>query len=188
MRNRLRWTLFMILFMGSCVALVRPASKLADPMTDRPFRASDRTPFPVLVVGNDRSRVQLLDPPYSPPRLEAGESFLVPEDREREVESQLATSQRGVTEGNWTVEVKNIGAGKQQIQLCWVNDGYSGGVYEATSASVRPLHRKITGPGFAFVFGGLAFGMNLVVWGLGALLVRQLRARGRAQVQAGTAS
>ncbi len=173
------WTLLVISFMGSCVALLRPAAKIADPMTHRPFRAGDEMSFPVLVVSNDSSRVQLLDPPYPSPTLKSGESFLVPEDREGEIERELAASQLRGTEGSWTIEVENVGAGKQQIQLYWVNDGYSGGVYEATSASVRPLHRKITGPGFAFVFGGLALGINLTVWGAGALLVRRLRARNR---------
>jgi hypothetical protein len=58
--------------------------------------------------------------------------------------------------------------------LCLVNDGYFGSVYEATATTIRPMYRKITGPGFAFVFGGLALLMNTALWIAIALLVRYL--------------
>ena len=178
-RDHVLWVLFLILFMGSCSALLRPAAKLADPMTRRPFRVDEGMPFPVLIVRNDRSSVLLVGPPYSSPRLKAGESFLVPESREREIEKQLATSRREDAEGGWAIDVANIGRDRQEIELYWVNDGYAGGVYEATSTSVRPLYRKTTGPGFAFVFGAIALGINFAAWWLGALLVRWFRARNR---------
>lgn len=58
-----------------------------------------------------------------------------------------------------------------------MGDGYWGGGYEVTHNTITPLYRKLTGPAFAFIFGGLALAMNGVLWGSGALALRAIQRR-----------
>jgi hypothetical protein len=71
--------------------------------------------------------------------------------------------------------VRRLAPQRQHIELYWMSDGYSGGAYEATAASFIPRYRKITGPGFAFVFGGIAILINTAIWMAGALAFRWWR-------------
>lgn len=180
-RRRLLWmAVVSVAFVGSCTALLHPAARIADPMTHRPVYAGWQGPFPILIVEGRRGIVRLLDHPYASPPLAAGQSFLIPAGLEGTIERDLAEQQRAGLEGGWTLNVTDRGTGRQLVELYWVNDGYSGGAYEATTATVRPLYRKITGPAFAFVFGGIALGLNLLIWATGAFLLRLARVKSRA--------
>ncbi|MCU1227650.1 MAG: hypothetical protein JWO97_534 [Acidobacteria bacterium] len=75
----------------------------------------------------------------------------------------------------WVLNVKRIGPERQRIELYWMNDGYRGGAYEATATSIAPLYRKLAGPLFAAVFGGLATLMSAALWLLIGFLLRRLR-------------
>jgi hypothetical protein len=161
MKRTLWVALLVVAFLGTCSALLRPAARIADPMTHHPFPGGLDLQFPVLVVDGVHGVVHLMKPPYAPPVLTAGQTFLIP---------------RGATPGgHWNLEVENIAPDRQRVELYRVDDGYSGGVYEATRTTVRPLYRKITGPGFAFVFGGIALAINMIGWLLAALIFRAVR-------------
>jgi hypothetical protein len=176
---RLRWLgLTLIAFAGSCVVLLPPSTRIADPLTHRPLDAGFERSFPVLVVQRDRGVVHALESPYTSPTLKPGESFLIGNGQAAAIERHLAEQYRG-REGGWSIYVKDLGPSRQLVELYWVDDGYSGGGYEATPTAVRPLYRKSTGPGFAFVFGAIALALNTVLWLSGAALLRWFRARRR---------
>jgi hypothetical protein len=143
-------------------------------MTAVPVRSHPSTPFLVVVMTDNMPSVARLNAPYLAPKLSAGSSFLIPDGQEDAVEEQLNVSANPGGDGAWELRVRSLSAGRQRIELCLVNDGYFGSVYEATATTIRPMYRKITGPGFAFVFGGLALLMNTALWIAIALLVRYL--------------
>lgn len=61
-----------VLFMGSCVAMLPVAVRLADPMTRQPLDSSDASPFPVLVVTGATGRVEMLGNPRQRPEPPPG--------------------------------------------------------------------------------------------------------------------
>ena len=166
-------------FVASCGALVLPAMRLADPLTHEPLDVPPAGPFPVLVVDRNEPRIVMLDAPHATPSLPSGATFLIPEGLVRQFEEFLwkvdpATPER---DSSWALDVEQLEPGKQRIELYLMGDGYRGTVYDATARSVKLLHWKIAGPGFAFVIAlVLALPLNVALW-LGALLfVRRHRA------------
>jgi hypothetical protein len=175
-RMQLRWVpLLLIGFLGSCGVLLRPAARIADPMTHRPLGSGIEKPFHVLVVRGDRGVIHVLKAPYRSPSLNPGESFLVGDGQATAIERHLNQRYRS-RESSWSIDVKDLGPSRQLVELSWVGDGYSGGGYEATPITVRPLYRKITGPGFAFVFGAIALALNTALWLGAAFVLRRFRA------------
>lgn len=169
--------LLALAFLGSCTGLLRPAARLADPLARVSVDKLQGSPFPVLIVERDRGVVEVLRDTSKAPVLRPGQSFLIPPDRRDALLRDIDQMRRPGAEGGWELNVRDLGPGKQHIELYWVNDGYIGGAYEATSDSIRPLYRKITGPGFASIFGGLALLLNVLGWGVALLLVRLVLAQ-----------
>ena len=164
-RNRLLSCILLpLLFVGTCSALIPLGMTIADPMTNISLQAASQRRFPVLVMTGDTLRVELLQDLRRIPSLPAGSSYLVPRGREKAVEAALNASHPPGTEGIWVLRVRQISRARQRIELFWMNDGYVGGAYEATQTSIAPLHRKMTGPGFAFIFGGVALLINIAMW------------------------
>ncbi len=160
-----------LLFLGSCAALLPLGMRIADPMTHRRVDALN-TSFPVLVMTGDIPRVQLIDDLQRVPQLSPGSSYLIPAGQDDVIEKQLSERLPPNADGGWVLRVRRLTPQRQHIELYWMADGYSGGAYEATASSFLPRYRKITGPGFAFVFGGIAFLVNLAMWAVGTLAIR----------------
>jgi len=153
-------------FVASCTCLLPVAARLVDPLTRRPVMDGFEEPFPILVVKGETAWVAMVEDPLKVPPPPPGATYLVPPGEERRVERYVrehdpATPER---DSGWVLQVTGKGAGRQQIELFLMGDGYWGGAYDATSTTVRPRYRKITGPGFALVFGSLATAMNLACW------------------------
>jgi hypothetical protein len=106
------------------------------------------------------------------PKLPPGSSYLIPSSKDEMIEKQLNESLPPHTDGGWVLEVRRLAPQRQHIEFYWREDGYSGGAYEATASSFIPRYRKMTGPGFAFVFGGIAILINIAIWTIGALVLR----------------
>lgn len=144
-----------ILFAGSCTALLPIGIAIAEPMTHRPVDTAHRVPFPVVIMTAGDPRVHSVPDVRHMPILPAGSSYLIPPGKDEVVEDAL---------GGWVLTVDRVAPGRQHIDLYWMDDGFRGGGYEATASSVVPRYRKVTGPGFALVFGGIALAMNLILW------------------------
>ena len=157
------FVLLPLLFIGSCGALLPAGMRIADPMTHKRVDLLNR-PFPVLVMTGGVPRVQRIEDLRRVPKLPPGSSYLVPAGQDDVIEMQLNEHLPPLAEGGWVLRVRRLTPQRQHIELYWMNDGYSGGAYEATASSFSPRYRKITGPGFAFVFGGVALLINLMIW------------------------
>lgn len=166
-----------LLFVGSCSALVPLAFTLADPLTNVSLGSIPGMRFPVVVVAGERANVQFLAHLRRVPAPPAGWSYLVPRGRERAIQQAINAARPPGTEGMWILRVRHLTPERQRIELFWMDDGYAGGAYEATRTSVRPLHQKMTGPGFAIVCGGIALLLDSASWWTVLALVRRRRAR-----------
>ena len=169
----------LVLFLGSCVGFLRPAAKLADPMTHWPVDHQNlRGPFPVVVVRENEAWVEQPNDPHSVPPPPPGASYLIPLDRVRDIERYLRDHDAVHKESDWFLNVTSLSPDRQKVELILLGDGYWGGVYEATATTVSPLYRKVTGPGFSFIVGCLAILMNVAAWVLvvaGTWLYRRKR-------------
>jgi len=112
--------------------------------------------FPVVVMTAGRPHVLFLEDVNHPPPVSPGSSYLLPAGRDEAIVASLNALRPSDADGTWVVHVERVDPERERVELYYMRDGYEGGVYEATATSVRPLYRKITGPGFALVFGGLA--------------------------------
>jgi hypothetical protein len=147
-------------------------------MTHRPVvTTAFHEPFPVVVVKGEEAWVEMMDDPERVPPPPPGASYLVPPARVRSVERYLREHDTVHRKSAWVLRVTPLDAARQRTELFLMGDGYWGGVYEAAPSAVRPLYRKVTGPGFAFVFGPAAFALNCVAWGLVAAGARWYRRR-----------
>lgn len=145
--------------------------RIADPMTHVRVDLLDR-PFPVVVMTGGVPRVQRIQDFRRVPMLPSGSSYLIPEGQDDVIQTQLNEHLPPHVDGGWVLRVRQLTPQRQHIELFWMNDGFSGGVYEATASSFLPRYRKMTGPGFAFVFGGIAYLINVVMWAVIALAIR----------------
>lgn len=171
-RAFVRWIVLPVLFIGTCMPLTRPAMRIADPRTNVALNATDGA-FPILIIGERAAHVSFLQGLGAIPPLPHGATYLVPASRE-------AAIVNGLREHQLVLRVERLAPDRQKIELYRMRDGYYGGVYEATATSLRPLYRKLTGPGFAFIAGRIAIAMNLALWAVIAvavLLVRRAAAR-----------
>ena len=173
-RRGVTYVLLPLLFLGSCTALLPVGMRIADPMTHVRVDLLDR-PFPVLVMTGGVPRVQRVRDLRRVPVLPSGSSYLIPAGQDDVIQTQLNEDLPPHAEGGWVLRVRRLTPQRQHIELYWMNDGYSGGAYEATASSFFPRYRKMTGPGFAFVFGGIAFLLNLLIWSVLILAVRWWR-------------
>ena len=174
-RSLLVGVLVPLAFLGSCVALIPPAFRLADPLTHRPVETHSAEPFPVLVVHGDQARVLMLDDLRSIPPLPAGATYLVPQGKEAAFQRDLYAQAPPGVDSSWVLRVKPSAADRQRIELYLMGDGYWGGAYDATHSTVTPRYRKTTGPGFAFIAGSVALATNMGLWAIGAASFRVLR-------------
>jgi hypothetical protein len=149
-----------IAFIGSCIAMIPPALHLTDSMTHVALDDAVQTPFPVVVVNGDQARVVMTETPRDVPPPPAGASFLIPLDQVERVERQLREQDTVHRDSPWVLRVKQISPDRQKIELFLSGDGFRGGVYEATANTVIAQYRKVTGPGFAFVFGPVAIALR----------------------------
>lgn len=158
----------LIAFMASCVPFLPLALRLADALTHRSVDLENfrRAPFPVVVVSGDQAWAVMSEDPRNIPLPPSGASYLVPLERARDIEQYLRDHDTAKRDSAWVLRVEALSADRQRIELFLMGDGYWGGVYEATSTTITPLYRKITGPGFAFIFGPLAILLNSVAWAI----------------------
>ncbi len=141
---------------------------LAEPMT-RVAVGEITAPFTVLVMYGDEPRfLELVDARHIPP-LPHGATYLLPQDKREIIDRYLRDDDDTRYKGagsSWVLSITQVASDRQRIELYRGSDGFFGGVYEATSNTVQPLYRKITGPGFAFAFGGRALVLNTALWGI----------------------
>jgi hypothetical protein len=179
-RKLLVGSVLTVAFAGSGIGFLRPAARLADPMTHKPLDGSFQEPFPVLVVEGDKARISMLQDPHTIPRPPNGASYLVPLGKERVLERYVNEHERAQHDSGWVLNVKRSAPDRQRIELYLMGDGYWGGAYDATPETVTPQYRKITGPGFAFIVGAYSLVMNVILWGVAALVVGLFVRRNRA--------
>jgi hypothetical protein len=166
------WVIVPLLFLGSCTALLPLARRIADPRTHVPVERLPEGQFPVVVFRGDAARVEFLRDLRHLPELDAHSSYLVPAAKEEAVQRALNDRVPPHADGMWVLDVRQLAPDRQHIELYWMQDGYAGGGYEATRRTIAPRYRKITGPGFAFVFGGVAVLINVGIWGAILLAMR----------------
>lgn len=158
--------LLLLAFVASCSALVPVGIRIADPMTHRPVVDLPERPFPVVLVTGNTAHLLRLRDLRQIPEAPAGSSYLIPSGMDKAIEKQLNEQLSKHVEGGWVLRVRRLTPERQHIEFFWMNDGYSGGAYEATSSSITPRYRMTTGPGFAFVFGGVALLINIALWSI----------------------
>jgi len=164
-----------LLFVASCFGFVRPASRIADPMTNIPVATIPEASLPIVVMSKGIPHVELKTgsgPFHVPPNA----SFLIPSERTSWVEAFLNDHQRVSSEGAWKLRVRTAARNAQDIEIYWVHDGYRGSGYHATATKITLRYRKWTGPGFGIIAGGVAFVLNSVVWIIALLFFQVYRA------------
>jgi hypothetical protein len=176
-RTRAGWRglLFAILFAGTCGAMLRPAIRISDSQTHYPIDWQPARSFPLIVMNGHTPNLVIAKNPHQIPPLPAGSSYLIPSGADRAIQDRLNERLHDPNDGMWVLNVERIEPQRQRIELYWMNDGYSGGAYEATATSITPLYRKLAGPLFAAVFGGLAALMSAALWLIIGFLIRRLR-------------
>lgn len=150
-------------FFATTTFFIAPAARLADPMTLIDVRALPGYRFPIVVVTAGVPHVALERDPWHiapPPR---GSSYFVNPAHAAELQRALNAAPPP-PDGGWRLRVEELGLKRERIELTFVHDGYDGSIYEATPTSIRPLQRRLTGPGFAILVGDCALAMNAVVW------------------------
>ena len=168
-----------LLFLGSCAGMV-PVSMLAlDPLTRSPI-GDLAEPFPVAVVAAEGASVKMVKSANGFGDPGGGQSYLIPDGQDGATERQLRERDPlGNRHASWVLRVRRLSVSRQRIELYRLGDGFWGGVYDATATQITPLYRKVTGPGFAFVSGPLALGLNLGLWGMFWLIRRWYPRRAR---------
>ena len=147
-------------FAALLVACIPLGVWIADPLTHRPLTWKDGRGFPILVVRGQTARLGYLRDSINSAALQPGETYLIPVSQRQAFERQLfETDRRG-----WVLKIAGHGPTSQHVELFTLNNGYWGGVYVATSSAVEPLYWKHTGPGFAFIFGGIATLIASAIW------------------------
>jgi hypothetical protein len=169
-----------VAFLGSCVSMIPVATQLTDSMTLAPVDQAYSFPFPILVIRGTEASVEEIDHPHDIPPPPVGASYLVPGGQAKAVERYLREHDSIHPKSAWVLRVAPTSSERQRIELFLMGDGYWGGVYEATATSIAPLYRRITGPGYAFVFGPLALGLNVALWGVLAVSIWGIRRYRRA--------
>jgi hypothetical protein len=139
-------------------------------MTKTKLDQASGSPFPVLVMSERGPKVIPIHDLRVIPPLSRGETYLVPPEKIHEVSQYLAQQRGQLRDGRWELVVRSVATNRQDIELYWVSDGYSGGGYEATESTITPKYRKITGPGFGIICAGMAILMNVLLWSPAALL------------------
>ena len=157
--------LLSIAFLYSCTALLPVAAQLTDSMTHRPVDTTYSEHFPILVVRGTEASVEETDNPHNVPPPPAGASYLVPAGQVKALERYLREHDTTRHDRAWVLRVTARSSERQRIELFLMGDGCWGGVYEATATSITPLYRKVAGPIYAMVFGPVALGLNMVLWG-----------------------
>ena len=105
------------------------------------------------------------------PASEACTFHVVPE-RQAWVESAARHLQSPVPgKSSWTVRVKQLEGGSQQIDLKLVGDGIAGMIYEVRNDRVTPFKSQLTGPAGAFI----ALAINVLSWAAVWLVVWRVR-------------
>src|SRR5688572_23366757 len=90
-----------LVFLGSCVGLLEPAARLADPLTRKPIDDRSYGPFPVLVVSADTAWVDMVGNPSEIPPPPTGASFLVPPGKVPYFEKYIREHDSSQTDSNW---------------------------------------------------------------------------------------
>lgn len=164
-------------FVGSCFAWLPVAVRLTDPLTHTAVETLSSAPFPVLIVQGENARVLMVEDLRGIPPLPEGATYLVPPGREASFQREINKRVPPERDSFWVLKVERTEADRQRIELYLMGDGYFGGAYDATDLTVTPRYRKVTGFGFAFIFGGCALAMNFALWAVGAFAVRIVRRR-----------
>jgi hypothetical protein len=160
----LRRLLVSTVLLGTCAGLFRISIFLADPLVNRPF--DPRWPGPVLLVWPDRVEIRRVKriSEVSPRPPGAGYTFLVPAERRSSIERQVRDYPSPKSSASWLLKVKQETPASQRIQLELFGNGIGGMVYEARADSIVPLYSRLTGPGFAFIVGGVWVVLQIAVW------------------------
>ena len=164
-------------FVGSCVALIPPAFRLADPLTRDRLETPSAEPFPILVLEGDNARVIMVEDLRNIPPLPVGATYLVPSNKEASVQRAINANWPPELNNSWVLKVERPEPSQQKIELYLIGDGYWGGAYDATERTVNPRYRKRAGPGFAFIALPCALTMNAALWGVGWLSFARCRSR-----------
>jgi hypothetical protein len=181
---RMRKLLSVAIALVVMVALFPLSWRLADPLFSRPFPQFP-IELPVLLIWPDHVEIRMVGniAEVSPLHKDAPYKFRIDPDRQAWVEAAV----RAIPTGNpqkssWTIHIKQLGAGRQRVELEAMGDGISGMIYEAQSNEIVPLRWRYTGPGGAFVVIGIYVGLFAFI-GLAYLLIRFfMRRRSRSTV------
>lgn len=157
-----RWVKITLAIVAS-VALFPISARVADPLFTSPWSGGfDKNP--VLLVWPDHVEIRWFHDlsQVSPRPVGSGYTFNVAPERQAWVEKQV----RGVPspvplKSAWMIHVKQLGSGKQKVQLELMGDGYYGIVYEAGPNAIVPIGTRLTGPGGAFTI----LAVHLLLWG-----------------------
>ncbi len=172
-----QWAIACAAFVATNAAFLPVSLRLTDQFTHCPVGPLGRgNPFPILVLDERHATVKMIERAEDFGTLPG--SYVVPPGREAAVLTDIRQQDEGLSlDATWTLKVRRSSANRQRIELVRMGDGLWGGVYDATPNGVTPLYRKVTGPGFAFIFGGLGLVLSCCCWGCGWMLVRAWRSR-----------
>ncbi len=178
----LKWakrTIASVAFLATLFEFLPLSVRLTDRFTHFPVAPlTQENPFPILVLRGRHATVQMIERAEDFGSVQG--SCLVPADREEAVLAEIRQQDEGRTiDATWALEIRRLSANRQRIEFFRMGDGFWGGVYEATPNGVTPLYRKLAGPEFAFIFGGVALILNSCCWGCGWLIWRAWRNRRR---------
>jgi hypothetical protein len=156
--------------------------RLGDPLFSYPFRTGRQYQYPVLLVWPDHIEMRWFHnvSEVSPIPKDAGYTFSIAPEQQEWVENAVRKTPSPNGNAAWIIHVKQIGPGRQQVQLELLGDGIVGMIYEARSDEIFPLRSRLAGP----LSSLLILAVHLVLWGgswlliwLTSRLVRKYRSR-----------
>lgn len=135
---------------------------LADPIFTRPYDPGIQQGVPL--VWSDHIEIRLVKniSEISPRPKNANYTFTVAPERLEWVEDQIRRLAQPRSGWSWSMRVRNVQLGRQEIELEMTGDGVRGLVYEASANEIVPLRTKLSGPGGALII----MGIDLCVWGV----------------------
>jgi hypothetical protein len=161
-----KWIAFLLVL--SMVGLFPVSLRIADPLLSRPF--DPRFPSPVLLIFPERVEIQWitnLSKVYPRPK-DARYTFEISPSRQAWVEAQVKQAPPLRPGSTWSLRIRQLGGGKQRIDLEAVRDGITGLIYDASPDEIVPVASRRIGPMGSFLFAlidaGLCCALWLLVW------------------------
>ena len=159
-----RWIALLVVL--TLVGMFPVSVRIADPLFSTPY--DPRFPRAVLLIFPERVEIwrgQKLSE-ISPRPKGALYTFAVPPSRQAWVEQQVQKAPAPRPGSTWNLKIRQLGSGRQRIELEAEQDGLAGLIYDASSNEIEivPVASRLTGPGGSLLFASIDVCLSFALW------------------------